>query len=101
MSHPPQPSTDPREPAPRATGGRPWLLVTIRYAIPAIVVLAGMVIMAMGGESNLEGGAGVISAGLAVWFLNWLFRTGAAGDREREAEDAAREHFDVHGRWPD
>lgn len=101
MSHPPQPSTDPREPGSRAAGERPWLLVTVRYVIPAIVVLAGMVIMAMGGESNLEGGAGVISAGLAVWFLNWLFRTGAAGDREREAEDAAREHFDVHGRWPD
>jgi hypothetical protein len=36
-----------------------------------------------------------------VWFLNWLFRTGTAGDREREAEDAAREYYDTHGRWPD
>jgi hypothetical protein len=23
------------------------------------------------------------------------------GDREREAEDRAREYFDRHGRWPD
>jgi hypothetical protein len=23
------------------------------------------------------------------------------GDREREREDAAREYFDKHGRWPD
>jgi hypothetical protein len=76
-------------------------MIAIRYAIPAVIVLAGMVIMALGGESNIEGGAGVVSAGLAVWFLNWLFRTGAAGDREREAEDAARVYYDVHGRWPD
>jgi high-affinity Fe2+/Pb2+ permease len=76
-------------------------MIVIRYAIPAVIVLAGIVIMALGGESNVEGGAGVVSAGLAVWFLNWLFRTGTAGDREREAEDAAREYYDTHGRWPD
>ena len=85
----------------RPFGGRRWLLVTVRYLIPAAVVLAGGVIMALGGEANVEGGAGVVSAGLAVWLLNWLFRTGAAGDRDRDAEDAAREYFDRHGRWPD
>ena len=55
----------------------------------------------MGGETNLEGGAAIVSAGLAVYFLNWLFRTGVAGERDRDAEDAAREYYDRHGRWPD
>jgi hypothetical protein len=26
---------------------------------------------------------------------------GAQGDRERDAEDFAREHFAEHGHWPD
>ena len=28
-------------------------------------------------------------------------RYGAKGDREREAEETAREYFDAHGHWPD
>jgi len=77
------------------------MLTTIRYVLPATIVLAGVVVMAMGSESDLEGGAAILSAGLAVYFLNWLFRIGVAGQRERDAEDAAREYFDAHGRWPD
>jgi Zn-dependent protease with chaperone function len=78
-----------------------WLLRTVRYILPTGIVVIGLVFMAMGGETNLEGGAAVVSAGLAVYFLNWLFRAGASGDREREAEDAARDYFDQHGRWPE
>lgn len=77
-----------------------WLLVGIRYVLPAAAVIAGIAIMLKGGESDLEGGASIVSAGLAIYFLNWLFRIGASGDDQREAEDAAREHYDRHGRWP-
>jgi hypothetical protein len=73
----------------------------VRYGVPAVAVLTGIVVMAMGGETNIEGGGAIVSAGLAAFLFNWLFRIGAAGEREREAEDAAREHFDRHGRWPD
>lgn len=79
----------------------PALMVALRYVLPATVVIAGLVVMALGGESNLEGGGGIVSAGLAIFFINWLFRAGASGDREREAEDRAREYFDRHGHWPD
>ena len=54
--------------------------------LPAAIVIAGLVIMALGSENDLEGGASVVSAGLAIYFLNWLFRIGADGDRERDAE---------------
>ncbi|MCW3069614.1 MAG: hypothetical protein JWL67_2239 [Solirubrobacterales bacterium] len=74
--------------------------MSVRYGLPAIVVLAGVVVMAMGGESELEGGAGIVGAGLAVYLVNWLFRIGAAGERERDAEDEARDYFSRHGRWP-
>ncbi len=76
-------------------------LVLLRYVLPGAVVAAGIVVMALGGETNLEGGGGIVSAGLAIFLINWLFRLGSAGDDEREREDAAREYFDRHGRWPD
>jgi hypothetical protein len=84
----------------RPDGTRAWLLAGLRYALPTVVTIAGLVIMALGGENNLEGGAGVVSAGLAIYFVNWLFRIGVEGDLEREREVAAREYFDRHGRWP-
>jgi hypothetical protein len=56
--------------------------------------------MALGSETDLEGGASIVSAGLAIYFLNWLFRIGVTGDRERDAEQAARDYYKRHGRWP-
>jgi hypothetical protein len=69
--------------------------------LPATVVLGGIIVMSLGSEADLEGGSGIVSAGLAIYFVNWLFRAGAAGDAQREAEDRARDHFDRYGRWPD
>jgi hypothetical protein len=77
-----------------------WLLVGIRYVLPVVVTLCGLVFMALGGETDLEGGASLVSAGLAIYFLNWLYRIGVTGDRERDSEEAARDYFARHGRWP-
>lgn len=79
---------------------RRWLLVGIRYVLPVVVTVCGLVIMAFGSETDLEGGASIVSAGLAIYFLNWLYRIGVTGDRERETEEAARDYFSRHGRWP-
>jgi hypothetical protein len=79
---------------------RSRLLIGIRYVLPAVVTVAGVVVMAFGSETDLEGGASIVSAGLAIYFLNWLFRIGVTGDRERDDEQAAREYFKRHGRWP-
>jgi fructose-specific phosphotransferase system IIC component len=76
------------------------LLTGVRYVLPSVVVLAGTVVMALGSENDLEGGAGIVSAGLAIYFLNWLYRIGVAGDRERDDEEAARDYYTRHGRWP-
>jgi hypothetical protein len=83
------------------TPGHQWLLRGVRYILPAAVVVAGLAVMASGSEAGLEGGASIVSAGLAIYFVNWLFRIGAAGERERDREDAARAYLDEHGRWPD
>jgi hypothetical protein len=94
MSEPPHNGDD--GPAPRPA----WWLTTLRYVLPALVVVGGIVVMALGSDTDLEGGATIVSAGLAIYFLNWLFRIGVTGDREREREDEAREYLSKHGRWP-
>jgi hypothetical protein len=77
-----------------------FAMICLRYVLPAVVVLAGIVVMSLGSESELEGGAGIAGAGLAIFAMNWLIRK-ASDDRERAQEEAARDYFDVHGRWPD
>lgn len=84
------------------TGGRPSaMMIGLRYVLPAVVTAVGLGLMLLGGESNVLGGAGVVSAGLAIYFVNWLFRAGATGDLERERENEARAYYRQHGRWPD
>ena len=39
--------------------------------------------------------------GQPILLLNVLYRVGVSGDRERDDEEAARDYFDAHGRWPD
>jgi hypothetical protein len=74
----------------------------LRYGLPAILVLAGFVILfTVDGNLRWDGWAMCVGSGLAVWLLNFLFRMGAKGDRERDDEVAAREYFARHGHWPD
>jgi hypothetical protein len=78
------------------------MLRFVRYGLPAGLVIAGFVLLFAAPDSTrFEGFSMCVGAGLAVWLLNWLFRMGAAGDRERADEDAAREYLGVHGHWPD
>ena len=75
----------------------------VRTWLPLAIIVAGFALAAASGfsDNGLEGGALMVSAGLSVWLLNFLFRIGVSGDREREEEDRARAYFSEHGRWPD
>ena len=77
----------------------------IRFWLPLVVTLVGAIIMIVGlvgGRLDwAEGGALIVSAGLSIWLLNFLYRVSVHGDREREAEEDARDFFARHGRWPD
>jgi hypothetical protein len=78
-------------------------MYTVRYLLPLGIVLlgCGLLVADGGGTAGWEGFFMATGAALAVLLLNWLFRLGAEGDRERDAEEAAREHFARTGRWPD
>ena len=78
-------------------------MLAVRYLLPLGIFLLGgvMLIIDGGGKVGWEGFFMAAGAALAVLFLNWLFRLGAAGDREREDEEAAREYFARTGHWPD
>jgi hypothetical protein len=77
-------------------------MLTLRYGLPAVLVLTGFVILAVVDDPiRWDGWAMCVGSGLSILLLNWLFRYGAKGDRERDAEQAAREYFTAHGRWPD
>jgi len=74
----------------------------VRYVLPAVVVLSGVILLAFNQNLNgLEGWAMLTGAGLAILLLNGLYRIGVTGDEERDREEEAREYFDEHGHWPD
>lgn len=74
----------------------------VRTWLPLIVVAGGIAVIAIRrDEVALEGGAGIIGAGLAIWLFNWLMRVGNAGESDRYEEQDARAFFDRHGVWPD
>ncbi|HEY7892647.1 MAG TPA: hypothetical protein VIC05_10620 [Solirubrobacteraceae bacterium] len=72
----------------------------VRYGLPAVVGLVGVVIMCLGSEDDLEGGAGILGAALAIYAINWFLRVAFAGEAERQAEQQARDYFAAHGYWP-
>ena len=76
-------------------------MIVLRYVLPGAVLLGGLIVMALGSEADLEGGAGIVSAGLAIYAMNWLYRASVEGDRMRDDEEAARTYLDAHGHWPD
>jgi hypothetical protein len=77
-------------------------VLAVRYVLPLVLFLGGLVLFAIEPNSiGLEGLVMATGAALSVLLLNWLFRAGVRGDRERESEEAAREYYARHGRWPD
>src|SRR5215217_399089 len=86
--------------APAAGHHRYMALNAVRYGIPLVLLIAGVIVSATAGGVGIAAGALFFSAGSAVPLLNVLHRMGVEGDKERDREEAAREYFDKHGRWP-
>jgi hypothetical protein len=88
--------------APTPSRRRDPALIFVRYGLPALMVLAGVVILIFDPNVTGLGGWGdLTAAALSVLLMNVLWRAGVSGEADREAEDAARRYFDEHGHWPD
>ena len=77
-------------------------LALVRIGLPAAIAAAGVVLIAAGAGENEQGaGVALIGCALVVLLFNVFLRISwrDAGDRDRE--EAAREHFDRTGRWPE
>lgn len=89
----------PPDAAPK-TSSKP--VIAVRYALPAAILLAGVLALIFSDTINgLEGLAMGIGVAGSVLLLNVLYRVGVTGDLERDDEEAARVYYDEHGRWPD
>ena len=92
------------------TPGRIFLSLA-RLWLPLIIGAAGVVLIVLGHASlsqsaggdalKAASGVGLVIVAIIVWMVNWMFRMSVESNREREDEEAAREHFDRTGRWPD
>jgi hypothetical protein len=77
-------------------------MIGVRYVLPAVIALAGIVILAVDQSLiGLEGFVLFIGVAGSILLLNVLYRIGVSGDAERDREEEARTYFDEHGRWPD
>jgi Na+/melibiose symporter-like transporter len=79
------------------------LMLGVRYGIPLVIFIAGVVVYAAASDREvaLEIGAMFWGVAIAVFLLNFFFRMGVSGEADRDREEAARAYFDAHGRWPD
>jgi hypothetical protein len=77
-------------------------MTAVRYGIGAVMVGAGLFLLILNpGGFGVDGFALAVGGGLSVLMINYLFRLGVSGDRERDEEEQARRFFDEHGHWPD
>jgi hypothetical protein len=84
------------------TGARKAAFLALRYGLPGVVILTGAIIWVIWDSIHgFHAFIALLSAGLSILLFNVLYRFGAAGDRDRRQEDAARAFFDKHGYWPD
>jgi hypothetical protein len=79
------------------------VLFVVRYVVPAVIALSGLVVVLVASDHDvgIEIGSMLVGAAIAVFLLNFFFRMGVSGDRDRDREEEARQYFDRHGRWPD
>jgi type IV secretory pathway TrbD component len=79
------------------------LLNLTRVWLPLAIAVAGVAAIVVGHGTNgtAAAGVGLLIVALTVWMINWMYRMSVDSNRERDREEAARDYFSEHGRWPD
>ena len=77
-------------------------MFVLRYGIGGVMCVVGIILLITNsGGFGVDGFALGVGAGLSLIMLNFLYRLGVSGDREREQEEDARTYLERHGYWPD
>src|ERR1700734_583579 len=80
----------------------PRSLLVLRYGIGGAMAVAGIVLLVTNsGGFGVDGFALGVGGGLSLIMINFLYRLGVSGDRERDQEEEARTYLERHGYWPD
>jgi hypothetical protein len=80
----------------------PRSLLVLRYGLGGAMVIAGIVLLVINlGGFGVDGFALGVGGGLSIIMINFLYRLGVSGDRERDDEEAARRFLERYGVWPD
>jgi hypothetical protein len=80
----------------------PRSLLVLRYGIGGAMCLAGIILLVTNSSGfGVDGFALGVGGGLSLIMLNFLYRLGVSGDRERDREEDARTYLERHGYWPD
>lgn len=72
----------------------------VRLGVPGAMFLAGIVLLFVGGDDAAAAGIVLIGSAALVAMAGALLRFSMGEERERDSEQAAREHYLEHGRWP-
>ena len=80
----------------------PGVLFVLRYVVPLGLVVAGLIILFVAPESTRYDGFGLCwGAAFALFVFAQLIRLNTSGSGDRDREEAARDYYSQHGRWPD
>jgi hypothetical protein len=74
----------------------------VRYVLPALLAVAGIVGIIAGHARTSAAGAGVVFLGMALMVVltNWMFGLNVSSNEDRVRDEAARDFFTEHGYWP-
>ena len=65
-------------------------LILVRFVLPAVIAVVGVVLVITGGDSARGAGIVLISVALLVVLANLFIRLGLLSERDREEEEARR-----------
>ncbi len=80
----------------------PGVLFALRYVVPILLLVAGLIILVAAPESTRYDGFGLCwGAAFALFVFAQLIRLNTSGAGDRDREEAARDFYSKHGYWED
>jgi hypothetical protein len=81
---------------------RRYALAAVRHGLPALIAVLSLGVLLINDDPGvgLEIAAMGLGGAVSVWLVGWFLRISVTDSSDRAREEAARDFFDRHGRWP-